>query len=88
MEGQASAGHPGGAPYDVIIIEGAVPEIPPTLVEQLPEGGRLVALRRRPGQAGAAVLGRRMGGAFSVTEAFDCNTALLPEFQPQPGFSF
>ncbi|ONG57256.1 protein-L-isoaspartate(D-aspartate) O-methyltransferase [Pseudoroseomonas deserti] len=88
VEGPATAGHPAGAPYDVIIIEGAVPEIPPALVEQLPEGGRLVALRRRPGQAGAAVLGRRMGGAFSVTEAFDCNTAVLAEFQPQPGFSF
>jgi protein-L-isoaspartate(D-aspartate) O-methyltransferase len=88
VEAPAAAGHAVGAPYDVIIIEGEVPEIPPVLVEQLPEGGRLVTVRRRPGQAGAAVLGRRMGGAFSVTEAFDCKTAPLAEFQPQPGFAF
>lgn len=88
VEAPAAAGHAAGAPYDVIIIEGQVPAIPPALVEQLPEGGRLVTVRQRPGQSGAAVLGRRMGGAFSVSDAFDCTTAALPDFLPQPGFVF
>ncbi|MCQ4163056.1 protein-L-isoaspartate O-methyltransferase [Roseomonas sp. GC11] len=88
VEGPASAGHAAGAPYDAILIEGQVPAIPPALVEQLAEGGRLVTVRRQPGRSGAAVLGRRLGGSFSITEAFDCITAPLPEFQPQPGFVF
>lgn len=88
IEGNAARGHAEGAPYDLILIEGQVPEIPPFLVEQLAEGGRVVAVQRRPGEAGAAVLGRRLGGSFSLTEAFDCGTAPLPDFQPQPGFVF
>ncbi|PHK97017.1 protein-L-isoaspartate(D-aspartate) O-methyltransferase [Pseudoroseomonas rhizosphaerae] len=88
VEGDASRGHAAGAPYDLILIEGQVPEIPAGLVEQLAEGGRAVAVRRLPGQSGAAVLGRRLGGSFSVSEAFDCNTAPLPDFLPQPGFVF
>ncbi|WBV41487.1 protein-L-isoaspartate O-methyltransferase [Pseudoroseomonas cervicalis] len=87
VEASAAAGHPADAPYDVIVIEGQVPAIPSVLTEQLAEGGRLVAVRQPPGRSGSAVLGRRLGGTLSVTEAFDCRTAPLPEFQKQPGFA-
>ncbi|MFC7609397.1 protein-L-isoaspartate O-methyltransferase family protein [Teichococcus aestuarii] len=52
IEGNAARGHAEGAPYDLILIEGQVPEIPPLLVEQLAEGGRVVAVQRRPGRRG------------------------------------
>ena len=38
-----SLGYPEAAPYDRIIVAAAAPSIPPPLVEQLAEGGRLVA---------------------------------------------
>lgn len=41
--GDGTLGHPGGAPYNGIIITAATPEIPGPLKEQLAEGGRLVA---------------------------------------------
>jgi protein-L-isoaspartate(D-aspartate) O-methyltransferase len=38
-----AAGWPGGAPYDGIIVTCAAPDVPPALVDQLAEDGRLVA---------------------------------------------
>jgi protein-L-isoaspartate(D-aspartate) O-methyltransferase len=41
-EGDGSLGWPAGAPYDAILVSAAAPAIPPPLIEQLAEGGRLV----------------------------------------------
>lgn len=41
--GDGSLGWPEAAPYDAILVAAAGPEIPPPLLEQLAEGGRLVA---------------------------------------------
>jgi protein-L-isoaspartate(D-aspartate) O-methyltransferase len=81
-------GFAAAAPYDIILIEGEVPDIPTELSGQLAEGGRLVAVQGGGARNGRAVLGRRIGGVFSVTPAFDCATAALPAFQPAPGFVF
>jgi protein-L-isoaspartate(D-aspartate) O-methyltransferase len=40
-EGDGSLGWPSGAPYDAIVVSAAAPAIPPPLIEQLAEGGRL-----------------------------------------------
>ncbi|MFC7474800.1 protein-L-isoaspartate O-methyltransferase [Dankookia sp. GCM10030260] len=86
--GRPTEGFAGGAPYDVILIEGEIPEIPAAIAEQLAEGGRLVTVLGDGRHCGVAVLARRIGGAVSVAPAFDCATAALPEFQPAPGFVF
>ncbi|WP_240790976.1 protein-L-isoaspartate O-methyltransferase [Roseomonas sp. AR75] len=90
VEGPLGAGFPTAAPYDGILIEGEVPEVPATLAGQLAEGGRLVTVLAPAtrGQAARAVLGRRMGGSFSVAPVFDCATLALPAFAPSPGFVF
>jgi len=88
VESAPVEGGPAGATYDLIVIEGEVPEIPAAISGLLAEGGRLVAVRRQPGKAGAGILGRRIGGGFSVTEAFDCTTAPLPGFVQDAGFVF
>jgi protein-L-isoaspartate(D-aspartate) O-methyltransferase len=41
--GDGTLGYPGSAPYDGILITAATPKIPVPLIEQLAEGGRLVA---------------------------------------------
>jgi protein-L-isoaspartate(D-aspartate) O-methyltransferase len=81
--GRVVEGFPAAAPYDAILIEGAVPAVPEALAAQLAEGGRLVTVL-----GGHAVLGRKLGGAFGLTPAFDCATAALPAFAPAPGFVF
>ncbi len=37
-----SQGHPPGAPYDAVVVTAAAPTVPPQLVDQLADGGRLV----------------------------------------------
>jgi protein-L-isoaspartate(D-aspartate) O-methyltransferase len=90
VEGPIVQGHPSGAPYDAILIEGQVPAIPDAIAGQLAEGGRLVTVLGTGRHCGAsrAVVGRRAGGSFSVTDAFDCATLPLPAFWPAPGFVF
>ncbi len=75
-------------PFDVILVEGAVPEVPRGLALLLAEGGRLVAVRRTATGPGAAIIARRAAGSISTVEAFDCRTPLLPAFAPKPGFAF
>ena len=41
-QGDGSLGWPSGAPYDAILVAAAAPEIPPPLIEQLADGGRLI----------------------------------------------
>jgi len=40
--GDGTLGLPEHAPYDAIVVSAAAPDIPPTLIEQLADGGRLV----------------------------------------------
>jgi protein-L-isoaspartate(D-aspartate) O-methyltransferase len=87
-QGDLAAGWPEAAPYDAILIEGAVPQVPEAISSQLAEGGRLVTVLRPEGQTGRAVLGRRTGGAFSTVPAFDCQTERLPGFSAPAGFVF
>jgi protein-L-isoaspartate(D-aspartate) O-methyltransferase len=42
IEGDGSRGYAELAPYDVILVSAAAPELPPALVEQLAEGGRMI----------------------------------------------
>jgi protein-L-isoaspartate(D-aspartate) O-methyltransferase len=81
------AGYADRGPYDVILIDGAVMEIPAALEAQLKDGGRLVAVVRREG-VGRATVVTRAGNAFSRREGFDAMTPLLPEFTLAPKFVF
>jgi protein-L-isoaspartate(D-aspartate) O-methyltransferase len=82
------------APYNAIIIEGAVEFFPDAVTSQLAIDGRLAAIRnvsRRPGIAGGlgkAVLVKREGGKIQEREYFDASAALLPGFQKPAGFVF
>ncbi|WP_420638586.1 protein-L-isoaspartate(D-aspartate) O-methyltransferase [Candidatus Poriferisocius sp.] len=42
VTGDGSQGHPPGAPYDAVVVTAAADGIPPALVDQLADGGRLV----------------------------------------------
>ena len=90
VEGPIAGGYEAAAPYDGILIEGEVPAVPPAIAAQLAEGGRLatVLAGAARGVSSRAVLGRRVGGAFSIAEAFDCATPPLPAFRPAAGFVF
>jgi protein-L-isoaspartate(D-aspartate) O-methyltransferase len=75
-------------PYDVIVLQGAVPEVPKALIDQLAPGGRLGAVVCAPGDQGRAVLTVRVGSTASHRTVFDANVAPLPGFARQEGFVF
>ncbi len=88
VEGPLPQGHREQAPYNVILINGAVAEVPQGLRDQLADRGRLVAVvRDRPG-LGRAVLVRRLGAVDSSRVLFDAGTPLLPGFERAPRFAF
>lgn len=87
--GPMEAGVPASAPYDVILIEGAVGEIPRPILDQLAEGGRLATvLASNTGMLGVAQLMVKEGGITSGRPLFDAGTRILPGFTPPPRFSF
>jgi protein-L-isoaspartate(D-aspartate) O-methyltransferase len=87
--GPLSAGWPSGAPYDVIMIEGAVSEIPSAIGAQLRnEGGRLVTVLRGAGRVSQAVLAEVSPAGLRAQAAFDCGTPALPSLIPSPVFEF
>lgn len=92
VEGRLSAGLAAAGPWDVILLEGAVAEIPPGLARQVAPGGRLVTVLAGGGGAYRAVVAELAGTPdmplLRSREVFDCNTPLLPSLCPAPTFAF
>lgn len=87
IEGDPALGHAAGAPYDIILLEGAVPEAPRAVEEQLAEGGRLVTILAPPGRQARAVLVRRVGQSFTPVPGFDAPAWPAPAFAPAASFA-
>ncbi|MFT3986629.1 protein-L-isoaspartate O-methyltransferase family protein [Aestuariivirga sp.] len=87
-EGALSEGVKADAPYNVIVVEGRVAEIPQSLISQLADGGRLVAVVGEADMAKACVL-TVSGSTVARRKAFDASIAALPGFQKKkPAFVF
>jgi len=87
VEGKLEAGHKPGAPYDHILIDGAVESIPDAIVDQLADGGRLgTALIDRG--VSRLIVGRKVGGAFGYLSIGDAGTPALPGFSRPKAFTF
>jgi len=88
VEGALEAGYQKQAPYNVIVFEGAVAEVPEIVKRQLAEGGRLVAVVVDGTGIGRGTLVQRAGDSFSSRTLFDAATPLLPGFAREAGFVF
>lgn len=87
VTGVLADGHAGRAPYDAIVFQGAVATVPDSLLRQLAEGGRLVAVVLS-GRVGKARLYENVGGVVSGRTLFDAAVPPLPGFAPAPRFEF
>lgn len=85
-EGPLEAGAPGG-PFDAIVIDGAVEQLPDAIVAQLAEGGRLAAAIDDRGVTRLAV-GRRGGSGFAPIPFADASAVRLPGFARPRAFVF
>lgn len=88
IEVPVTSGYAEQAPYQAIVIDGAVGEVPHQILSQLADGGRLVAVVSPSGGLGKAVLFQRIGANVSHREIFDASVPLLPGFEPVPTFQF
>ncbi|MBL8806374.1 MAG: protein-L-isoaspartate O-methyltransferase [Rhodospirillales bacterium] len=88
VEGPLHAGWPSAAPYDAILIEGAVGALPDALAMQVAPGGRIVGVIARPGQPGRAVVWAKFGNTLTSRVLFDANVPVLPGLAAAPEFVF
>lgn len=87
--GPLEQGSPGSAPFDIILIEGAVRQVPSAILGQMAEGGRLATVvAGPPGAMGVAEIFVKEGGVASGRPLFEAGTPLLPGFAPPPRFTF
>jgi protein-L-isoaspartate(D-aspartate) O-methyltransferase len=87
VSGPLAQGWPRNAPYDLILVEGAVEEIPQALFDQLGNGGRLVAVMLKEGVGQATIFVER-DKTISHRPYFDAAVPPLAEFRRQRGFVF
>jgi protein-L-isoaspartate(D-aspartate) O-methyltransferase len=80
-------GLPSQAPFDLILLAGSVAKVPDTLLAQLAENGRLVAVVHSR-HAGKVALFRNVGGAIGHITPFDASIPELVALRPAPRFVF
>ena len=87
VQGPLNQGWKKGAPYDQILIDGAVEQIPEAIVKQLADGGRLGTALIERGVA-RLVVGRKVGEAFGYLSVADAGMPVLPGFNRPRAFTF
>lgn len=91
VEAATTDGFAKEAPFDVIVVNGAVGAVPAAITDQLADGGRLVTVvapaLARPGP-GLASLFLRTGETVSRRPLFEAGTPILPGFEPVAEFEF
>lgn len=87
IEAPLVAGDPKHAPFDQILIDGAVEYIPDEIVDQLADGGRLGTALVDRGIT-RLVVGRKAGGAFGTLSIADAGVPALPGFSRPKAFTF
>lgn len=84
---EPGAGHPDQAPFDVILLAGAVDVVPPALWDQIGEGGRL-AVVIDDGRVGKGTLFTRLHGVIGKQVLFDAQIPSLAGLPRRAEFAF
>lgn len=85
-EGPLAAGAPEHGPYDVIVVQGAVEQIPDDLLEQLKDGGRIACVFS-DNALGVVRVGYKIDGDISWRYAFNAGAPVLPGFVSEAEFA-
>lgn len=87
VEGSLASGWVKAAPYDQILIDGAVEYLPDAIVDQLANGGRLGTALLDRGIT-RLIVGRKAGGAFGYLSLSDAGVPAMPGFERPKVFTF
>lgn len=85
--GPLAEGAPQHGPYDVILVQGGVADVPETLTAQLKDGGRIACLFM-VGALGEVRIGHKHGGKISWRMSFNAAAPVLDGFQKENAFQF
>lgn len=86
IEADLTAGAAKSGPYDIIIAQGAVQDVPGALIDQLKDGGRIIAIFAE-GQLGEVRLGRKIDGTVNWRRAFNASAPVLAGFEKETIFT-
>lgn len=84
--GPLSEGAAEHGPYDVIVIQGGVGEVPENLLDQLKDDGRIACLFM-DGALGIVRIGHKRDGFVSWRFDFNAGAPILPGFEKQQAFA-
>jgi len=85
ITGDLTQGAAKSGPYDAIIIQGAVQQVPDTLLAQLKDGGRIAAVFAE-GALGVVRIGHKLDGRVDWRLAFNAGAPVLDGFHAQDAF--
>lgn len=85
VQGDLKSGAAQHGPFNVIFVNGAVSQVPPSWLSQLANGGRLVCIVQN-GPIGRSTVYKKSGAAIGNRIAFDTSAPYLPGFAPEPAF--
>lgn len=85
--GPLAQGWAAGAPYDAVLIDGAVDHVPQAISDQLKDGGRIAAGLAERGVTRLAS-GLKAKGGVTLTAFVDSETIALPGFEAPKAFAF
>jgi protein-L-isoaspartate(D-aspartate) O-methyltransferase len=86
--GDAARGWPRQAPYDVIVLTGSTPVLPPAFLEQLAPGGRLFAVVGEAPAMTARLVTCTAPGAYGTVDLFETVIAPLVNAEQPSRFKF
>lgn len=86
MAGDLTAGSEKSGPYDIIMVQGAVEEMPEAVIDQLREGGRIACLFAE-GSLGVVRVGHKIDGRVNWRFAFNANAPILDGFKKYAVFA-
>lgn len=83
--GPLAEGAPKHGPYDVILVQGGIMEVPQALLDQLKDGGRIACLFM-DGALGEVRVGYKRADQVSWRMVFNAGAPILPGFDREPVF--
>lgn len=87
VEGPLNLGWAQGAPYDFVLLDGAVEIVPQAIIDQVADGGELAAAILDSGVPRLSI-GRVVGGIYGSAAYADVASPILPGFSKPRTFSF
>lgn len=87
IKNELTKGYSDQSPFNAIIIEGAIHEVPNNILKQLDQKGRLLAIVQEDDICSAKLF-KKNGKSFSEQKLFNCSLPVLDVFKKKNSFSF